>query len=122
MTGAASKTRSLKEEDRFHLSSRAAPFEPPRAADVLRTCLKNINGLTQEDLADALMVSRHSVSELVNGKRSITPLMALKLGHVLSMDPEFWMSIQVAHDIYEANKAFNELKPDLRVLRQSSGK
>lgn len=117
MTAAASKTRSWKDENGFFLSGADAPLAPPRAADVLRACLKNFSGITQDDLAEALMVSRHSVSELVNGKRSVTPLMALKLGHVLSTDALFWMNIQIAHDLYEARKAFMEVKDDLKVLR-----
>jgi addiction module HigA family antidote len=118
MTAAASRTPSWKDEDRFYLSALDSPLEPPRAGDVLRACLKNIDGLTQENLAEALMVSRHSVSELVNGKRSVTPLMALKLGYVLSMDPSYWMSIQATRDLYDANKVFKEVKQDLKVLRE----
>ena len=98
-----------------HTSKLAAP---PRVSELLKTCVENIHGLTQERLADALSVSRHTVNELFNDKRSITPLMALKLAHVLDTDAELWLNIQRARDLFEVQEEFERSKSSLEILRR----
>jgi addiction module HigA family antidote len=79
-------------------------FEPPRVADVLRAHFLQLEDLTQDKLATALGVSRHSVNELMNHRRSITAPMALRLARVLGTDPHFWINIQVERDLFEARR------------------
>lgn len=59
-------------------------------------------GLTQEALARAVGVSRRTVNELVNGKRSVTAEMALKLGRFTKTSPEMWLNLQNAVDLWDA--------------------
>ena len=62
------------------------------------------------DLAKALNVHRNTVSALLNGKASLTTSMAIKLGKVLSVSPEFLVTFQVMQDIRQLrnNKVFQE--------------
>lgn len=76
---------------------------PPRPADVLKKHFLGLGGVTQQGLADALEVSRLTVSELLNDKRAITAAMALKLAQVLGTDAEFWLHLQLASDLYRAS-------------------
>jgi len=58
---------------------------------VLRQCIEPL-GLTITDAASALGVSRTTLSELVNGKRGISPEMAVRLSQVFGASDESWLS------------------------------
>ena len=61
-------------------------------------------GLTQVELANRMGVSVQRVNTLVNGKRDVTAETAILLGRALKTTPEFWMNLQDAHDLYEAQE------------------
>jgi plasmid maintenance system antidote protein VapI len=67
-----------------------------------------------------LGVSRHSVNELFNDRRSVTPLMALKLAYVLDTDPDFWLNVQKAYDLFQARDEFESERSNLKVVRKGS--
>ena len=54
---------------------------------------------TQTALAERLGVSMQLVNTLVNGKRGITAETAWKLSQAFKTTPEFWMNMQVLHDL-----------------------
>ena len=56
-------------------------------------------GLSQEMLAQRLGVSRRSINQLVNGRRSITADMALRLGQFTRTSPQLWLNLQAAVDL-----------------------
>jgi addiction module HigA family antidote len=58
--------------------------------------------LTQGKVAKVLDVDRTTINEIMNDKRSITPEMALRLGHATRTSPEYWMRLQLAVDLYDA--------------------
>jgi len=67
--------------------------------------------LTATSLANALGVSRQTINELIMGKRSITPAMALRLSRLFGNSPEFWLNVQHARDLWESEKRIQkELK------------
>lgn len=59
-------------------------------------------GITQLALAEAIGVSRRRVNELVRGKRGVTPDTALRLAAHFGNEPEFWLQLQMAWDVYLA--------------------
>jgi addiction module HigA family antidote len=75
--------------------------------------------ITQDRLAKALAVSRLSVNQIINGRRSITADMALRLAHVLGTTPEFWLNLQRDIDLYEARIGLGKELERLEVLRPS---
>lgn len=91
--------------------------EPPRVADVLRRHFLGLEGVTQESLGVALGVSRHSVNELMNGRRAVTAVMALRLARVLGTDPQFWMNLQQNWDLHQARREHGETIDRLKPLR-----
>ena len=95
--------------------------EPPRVSEVLRAHFLTIEGITQDRLAQAMGVSRHSINELMNDRRSITAPMALRLARVLGTDPEFWLNLQQSRDLFEARLDLADTLSDLSVLRQAVG-
>ncbi len=66
--------------------------------------------LTQAKLARALHIPINRVNELVRGKRGITPQSALLFSEYFRNSPEFWMNLQVAHDL---SRARQEMRKDL---------
>jgi antitoxin HigA-1 len=92
----------------------APPISP---GDVLkRRVLKG--DVTQEKLALAMQVSRVSINQIVNGRRSITAEMALRLAHVTSTTASFWLNLQRDTDLYEAKKKLGKEIDNLDVLRK----
>lgn len=57
--------------------------------------------MTQTEFAQRLGVSRLSVSELLHGKRSMTPEMAARVAKLLRGTPEIWLRMQAARDLWE---------------------
>ncbi len=95
--------------------------EPPRVSDVLRAHFLTLDGITQDRLAHAMGVSRHSINELMNDRRSITAPMALRLAHVLGTDAEFWLNLQQARDLFDARNDLGSNLGGLTVLRAPVG-
>jgi antitoxin HigA-1 len=50
-------------------------------------------------LAQAMGVSAMRVSEILRGKRSITPDSAIRLGKALGTPPEYWLKLQAYYDL-----------------------
>jgi len=59
-------------------------------------------GLTQYALAQAIGVAQIRISEIVRGKRGITPDTALRLARYFGTSAEFWINMQAAHDLMAA--------------------
>jgi addiction module HigA family antidote len=70
---------------------------------VLRQCIEPL-GLTITQAAAALGVTRTTLSELVNGKRGISPVMAVRLSKVFGGSAESWLTQQANHDIAQIRK------------------
>ena len=62
---------------------------------MLRQCIEPL-GLTITQAAAALGVTRTVLSELVNGKRGISPVMAVRMSKVFGGSAESWLT-QQAH-------------------------
>lgn len=84
---------------------------PTHPGEVLREDFMPDYGLTTASLADALGVSRQTINEILRERRSITPIMALRLSRLFGNSPEFWLNAQNARDIWDSEQHFkNELK------------
>ena len=59
-------------------------------------------GITQRDAAERLRVSYPRLNEIVNGKRTVTPDTALRFGKFTGTEPEFWLNLQQAVDLWDA--------------------
>ena len=59
-------------------------------------------GITQGQLAKAMGVSRKTVNEICNGKRTVTVDTALILARVFDNTPDFWLNLQRRNDIWAA--------------------
>ena len=72
---------------------------PPHPGSlVLHDCIEPL-GLTITDAAAALGVSRFTLSELVNGKRGISPEMSVRLSKAFGGSAESWLTQQAHYDL-----------------------
>jgi addiction module HigA family antidote len=65
---------------------------------VLQECIEPL-GLTITRAAEALGVTRNTLSELANGKRGISPEMAVRLSKVFGGNAESWLVQQAQYDL-----------------------
>jgi antitoxin HigA-1 len=75
---------------------------PITPGEVLREDYIDAVGMTQGEFAAALGVDRATVNEIINGRRSVTPEMAVRLGHVLGTSFQYWLNLQWGIDTYNA--------------------
>lgn len=59
-------------------------------------------GITQKDAAERLKMSYPRMNEIVSGKRAVTPDTALRLAKFTGTEPEFWLNLQQAVDLWDA--------------------
>ena len=95
-------------------------FSPPSPGEVLRRYIVEGERILQDELATAMDVSRLTVNELINGKRTITAQMALRLSRVLGTTPEFWLNLQRNFDLFEAKLSLADKLEKMPVLRKSA--
>lgn len=68
-------------------------------------------GVSPTELARQLHVPANRITQIINGKRGITGDSALRLAHWFGNAPEFWMNLQIQHDLrVAAREAGREIK------------
>jgi addiction module HigA family antidote len=83
---------------------------PPHPGGVvLRQCIEPL-GLTITKAAAALGVTRTTLSELVHGKRGISPEMAVRLSQVFGGSAESWITQQAHYDLARVRREKIKLK------------
>ncbi len=60
--------------------------------------------VTVTEAAQRLGVTRQALSALLNGRAGVSADMALRLAQALGTGAEMWLSMQVAYDLWEAEK------------------
>jgi len=67
---------------------------PQHPGIVLKLRFLDPLGITGRQLAQALAVSSRSVSELLTGRRALSPDMAMRLGLFFDVPPRWWLELQ----------------------------
>jgi addiction module HigA family antidote len=62
-------------------------------------------GLTVTAFAKHIGVGRDRLSEIIHGRRRITPDTAMRLSLALGTSVQFWLNAQMATDLYEARQS-----------------
>ena len=74
---------------------------PTHPGAILREDVLPALKMTQKEFANWIGVSRLTVSEILNEKRTITPDMAMRLGKALGNGPQIWLRMQQTLDLWE---------------------
>lgn len=83
---------------------------PPHPGEVLKTlCLEPL-GLTITEVAEALGVSRKTLSSILNGRAGISPEMAIRLSIAFGTTAESWLNQQTQYDLWHAEQSLRRLR------------
>lgn len=86
---------------------------PAHPGEVLRDWLPE--QMTVTEAAKELLVSRVTLSKVLNGKAGITAAMALRLSAWLGTSPEMWLGMQTQWDLWQAKK---QPRPNIKPLKR----
>jgi addiction module HigA family antidote len=70
--------------------------------------------ITMYALAQRIGVDQGRISEIIRGRRSITPETALLLARVFDTSPQFWLNLQNAYDLQEQRARLDEKLRNIR--------
>jgi antitoxin HigA-1 len=74
--------------------------KPTHPGEILRyEYLEELN-MTQQQLADAVRITRVRINEIILGKRAITPDTAFRLAKYFNTTPLFWVGLQTNYDMW----------------------
>ena len=85
-------------------------FDPTHPGELIRETLEGIfeetgKKLTVAEVAIGLGTTRKTLSAIINGRQSVTPEMALRLGTAFAnTTPEFWLTVQENYDLAQARQ------------------
>src|ERR1700730_10942360 len=82
-------------------NERIGPVTP---GDVLREEFMVPLGLSARALARELGVPSNRITAILAGARGVTAETAILLGERFGTSPEFWLNLQIAHDLEEARR------------------
>ncbi|MCB4756917.1 MAG: HigA family addiction module antidote protein [Elusimicrobia bacterium] len=78
--------------------------KPTHPGEILLKEFLEPMGMSQVELAKKMNVPIQRINTLVNGRRDVTAETAVLLSRVLKTTPEFWLNLQIACDLYDAQK------------------
>lgn len=83
----------------------AQMHNPAHPGEVLKdTVLRTDGGITVTEFAKRLGVSRVALSRVVNGKAAVSAELAIRLAAALRGSAESWLRMQLAYDLWQAQK------------------
>ncbi|MGO8933160.1 MAG: HigA family addiction module antitoxin [Terracidiphilus sp.] len=82
---------------------------PPHPGDFIRTEIVEAAGLTVTAAAEALRVSRPTLSSLLNRKSDLSGEMALRIEKAFGVKMDTLMRMQSAYDIAQTRKRANQI-------------
>ena len=65
-------------------------------------------GLKKKDFAEQLGIHSSQLSDLLNGKRHVNAVLALKLERLLGIESDFWLRLQNGYDLKVARMKMPE--------------
>ena len=81
---------------------------PTHPGEMIREDFMPNFDLNATSMAAALGVSRQTINELLRERRTITPVMALRLSRLFGNSPEFWLNAQHARDLWDSEQRFEK--------------
>jgi len=93
----------------------ARMYNPPHPGEVLREFLPD--GMTIEEVARRLGVSRVQLSRVLNARSAISADMAIRIGLLTNTTPESWLAGQTKWDLWQASQ---KPRPDVEPFRRAA--
>jgi antitoxin HigA-1 len=86
--------------------SRSKKLPPIHPGEILLEEFLKPFGMSMNKLAEALHVPANRITQIIEGKRSITGETALRLARYFGTSAEFWLSMQKDYDLQVARDEF----------------
>jgi antitoxin HigA-1 len=83
---------------------RHAERAPTHPGEIIREDVLPALNLTVLGAAKRLGVSRQTLHRILSGAAAVTPEMALRFGKLAGNGPSFWLSMQMAYDLWHAER------------------
>jgi len=74
-------------------------------------------GVSAAEFARQIRVPTNRVTQILNGRRSITGDTALRLGHFFGMSAQFWLNLQSMYELRVAEKKVGQAIKTLPTMR-----
>jgi len=91
--------------------------DPCHPGEIVRECLDGLK-LNVTDGAEALGVTRTTLSRVLNGKAAVSPEMAVRLSKAFGSTAGFWMRLQMNYDLAQVEKDADQIRVK-RVARRA---
>ena len=85
------------------MATKAKRLQPIHPGQALKEVLDDA-GITANALALALRIPANRLTEIINGKRSISADTALRLARYFGTSAEFWLTLQSLYDLRMAER------------------
>jgi len=83
---------------------------PPHPGEIIKELCLDPLGLSVTNAAQALGVSRKTLSAILNGRAGISPEMAVRLSIAFDTSAESWLNQQTQYELWHAEQRRNELQ------------
>ncbi len=80
---------------------------PIHPGEVIADILDDLE-INPNNFAEMLGVSNQTIQEIINGEKSITVDMAIRLGKALGNGPRLWLNLQQKIDVWDALQSHKE--------------
>ena len=90
-------------------SSRHASIRPSHPAEIVSGAIDALE-LSKTAFAAALGISRQTLYDFLAERQGVSASMAVRLEAVLGSSAEFWLNLQVSHDLWRARQSVNTRK------------
>jgi addiction module HigA family antidote len=95
-------------------------LSPVHPGEVLSEDFMKPLGLSQYRVAKDIGVPALRISQIVNGKRSITADKAMRLARYFATSPDVWLRLQARYDLEMAQIEYGDrIEQEVKVLDQS---
>jgi addiction module HigA family antidote len=102
----------VADDETFHAPPGGFKLRPVHPGETIGEELE-ARGLSAHAFALKLRVPANRISEIIAGRRAISPETALRLARYFGNSAEFWMRLQSHYDLEMAEREFGE-----RVMRE----
>jgi len=95
-----------------------AKMKPVHPGEILMEEFLAPMNLSQNKLANDIGVPPRRINEIVHARRKITADTALRLAHYFNMSPQFWLGLQMDHDLdVEEDRLASRLSKEVGTYR-----
>jgi addiction module HigA family antidote len=83
---------------------------PSHPGELLREDVIPATGRTKTEIASLLGISRQHLHDILQGKKPVSPTVAVRLGKLFGNGADVWISMQAAHDTWHAERQVDTSK------------